>query len=118
MILASLHTYTSISFPACSDDLPCKVFEYFRQRIVDSASARLEIKSSGNLTLHHILKKQNLSLLLYRFLKLISNVDKLARDPQDLMVRQELRSDELLCSVVTDVFRGRHESSNEGTQDS
>lgn len=30
------------------------------------------------------------------------------------MVREELRSDELLCSVVTDVFRGRCESSNEG----
>lgn len=49
---------------------------------------------------------------------MISSVYKLARDPQDLMVRQELKSDELLCSVVTDVFRGRHESSNEGTQDS
>lgn len=35
-----------------------------------------------------------------------------------LMVRQELKSDEMLCSVVTDMFRGRHESSNEGTQDS
>lgn len=81
---------------------------------MDSANAGLEIKNSGNLTLWHILKNQKLSLLLHWFLKLISNVYELCRDPQDLMVREELRSDELLCSVVTDVFRGRCESSNEG----
>lgn len=76
----------------------------------DSASAELLIKRNGSLTFSHIFKKKKkkrqLWLLLHGIWNLIEKVYKLS------VCRQ------MLCSVLTGVYKGRHESSNEGTQDS